>query len=410
MADEFTKEWLDNESGGTPLDAEAMNDFEARAEARVALKAALVDDDGYLWKRHGVVSGAAAAAQDAAVDALITAIGTKGGETRPAPGITMLDSIEVPVNRAIRVRGYGPGWRSTGGRNTVLQRKTAVSDPLLFCSGIDATNSGRALLDVMELQIDGRRDAGLMGVGPLLVVNRGSECHVEDVRLYNNDGYGASFGQFYNGHIRELRVSHCGSPTLDAFGRTQPAVFFGGMPDGGAVTINCSDLQLEQNYCTDLRVGYKGDAQGFVTEFNLEGAKFEGGLNSSGVPAAIAFPYIDLDFCEIANFTDIIIFSHRSVPAIIVNHVAGFGEDDGVHFNGLNITQSPTTADPDYMIEVTRGSCHIRNATLRGKPNIAYIHVGANVHADAFSFDGNVVTRDGSAAPPLVKDDRAAIA
>lgn len=373
------------------------------------------DDNGYLWKRHGVVMGSGAAAQDANIEALLTAIGTQGGETRPQPGITRVDSVVVPHNRAIRIRGYGPGWRSTGGHNTALMRKnlTAEGDAMFACDGVDFTNSGRALLDLYELMLDGARDAGLVqaaGVGPLLRIQRASESHIEDVRLYNNDGYGAVFGQFDNGHIEKFRVSHCGKDALDSLGRVMAAVAFYGMNDGGTVRVHGHDWQFEQNYATDLVVGNKDSSDGYATEFNVHGLSFEGGLDAAGAVNPIDFPYIEFGFCEISNFSDITIFSHRSVPNIVVDHgAAGFGEDDGVHLNGLNITQSPTVDDPDYMIEVKSGSLHIRNATLRGAPNIAYIHVESDVHEDAFSFDGNALTRDGSAAPPLIKDDRGVI-
>lgn len=371
------------------------------------------DDGGYLWKQHGILTGIGQASQDTNINNLLTLISNsaKGGETRPDYGDTMADNIVIPENRAITIKGFGSGWRSTGGAGSRIRRKSAAGSPtaLMFCSGTGLTDSTRGLGRVQNLMLHGGRDSGFMNQGPLLTINRGQQIILQDLYLFQNDGYGLTLGNFTNSYLNEINITHCGTPTLDAFGRVQSAMFVGAAGTTGTVRFLANNIHIEQSFCTDIRLGNADDSNGYVTEFVINGLSMEGGLNSSAVAAPIPYPYLHLGFAEIGVINGLHIFSHRSVPNILVEHPSGggAGADQDVQINGGSIIQSPSVADPDYMVEVTGGSIHFNNFEFRGKPNIAYIRIGPDVRPGNVSFDGRAITRDGTTPPTLVKDERA---
>lgn len=416
MADEYTKEWLDNESGGTPVDAEALNDFEARAEARVAAKALLANDDVFLWKRTGVLTTdkvGGVAAQDVPIANLIAILqaSARGAVMRPERGETRANRIILPENRAIAIEGVGSGWRSSGGVGSRIKRHAAggAADSLVSCIGSGLTDSTRALGRLARLMLHGGRDSGFMGQAPLVGFNRLQQVVLEDLYLFQNDGYGLALSQVFNSHLNEINVTHCGSPTLDAFGHVQSAIQVSGANDGGTVRFLANNWHVEQSFCTDVRLGLPSDTDSYVTEFVINGLSMEGGLDSSGVPNPIPYPYLHLGFAESGEINGLHIFSHRSVPSILSEHPAGggAGADDAVVIGGPGITQSPTTPNPDYFVEVTGGAVHFTPGfKIRGKPNIAYIHIGPNVRPGAVKFHGATIPRDGSTPPRLAVDER----
>jgi hypothetical protein len=323
---------------------------------------------------------------------------------RPDYGDTMVNAIVVPENRAIRVKGYGSGWRSTGGAGTRLRRASANANPLLSCIGSGLTDTTRALMGVERLLFHGGRDAGYTSQAPLLQIDRWQQGVIDDIYCFQNDGVGLALHNIYNCHVNKVNITHCGSPALDA-----AALHIGAAGSDGTVRFLANNWHIEQNFYTDVRLGNPDNANGYVTEFVINGLSMEGGLDSSGVPNPIPYPYLHLGFAESGIITGLYIYCHRSVPPILSEHPAGggAGADDAVKINGGGITQSSSVTNPDYFIDIQGGSVHFSNFYIRGKPNIAYIRIGANVRPGAVKWsDCATTTRDGSTPPLLCVDQR----
>lgn len=412
--DGFGKQWFDHSSGGTSVEAETIMDLGQRIKGQ----ALLANDDAYLWKRNGILTTADAggvAAQDVAAQALIDVLvaSSRGAILKPARGETRINKLTIPENRALVIEGYGTGWRSTAGVGSRLKRHVAGStaDALLACAGSGLTDTTRALAGLRRIMLHGGRDSGFLNQAPLVLFNRWQQGVIDDIYLFENDGPGLALGNIFNCHIDRVNITHCGSPTLDSFGHVQAALHVAGAGTDGSVRFLANNWHVEQSFATDVRLGNPDNAGGYVTEFVINGLSMEGGLDSSGVPNPIPYPYLHLGFAESGAINGLYIFCHRSVPPILVEHPAGggAGADDAVKINGVGITQSSTTADPDYFIDVQGGSLHLSNFYIRGKPNVAYVRIGADVRPGAVVIGSGcqMITRDGSVPPVLVQDNRA---
>jgi hypothetical protein len=327
--------------------------------------------------------------------------GHGGREHYPSSIYTLNDGTIIPVNLAVLLEGEGSGWRSNLGRGTTFQRRAnpaVVDSPMISCLAIGATDSERSLARLKGLRLRGGADIGVTdGTGLALGGPQEGNPLIDDVRLEQFPGTAAFLNNVFNCSIDHFRVTHSGSAT-----DTKEACRIAGTPNGGTVTLNGYDWQFEQNSWTDLRIGGEPDfANGFVTEFNLFGAKFEGGLD-------VEAPYIHYAFCEISNLYGIGIFSHRSVPSILVEHMQlGPGEDQPVNQYGW-IAQAPSVASPDYFIDVQGGNLHYHGG-IRGTPGVAHVRIGANVRPGNFTFDGQVFDFNGTTSTPaelIVEDNR----
>lgn len=328
----------------------------------------------------------------------------------PASPYVWNDGVSIPENRCIILEGDTPGWRSGGGKGSTLLRLDdpsagAIADyqgAMVALMGSDSGDTQRAIGGIRHMQLDGGYSAGVVdGIGVL--VQRGQEATLEDVRFYNFPKTALQVNQSFNADWRKLRVTHSGDEASDS-----AAVHIGGAGapgnTDGTITQDIYGLQMEQNRGVDLRITGNPVGTGHPsTEINIFGGKCEGGL---GVTA----PYHHLEFAELVSIVGHRIFAHRSVPAILSEHlVTGPGEMRGVRYVGGEIELGAGITPPDYFVEILGGSVSFTGMTFKGVPNIAYVHVGASALSGAFHWGGGnrLMDLDGTTpSKPLLKDDR----
>lgn len=334
----------------------------------------------------------------------IAASGHGGTEFFPARfgPYTVNDGWVVPENRAIYAEGEFPGWRSTGGKGSVLMRRSNPSvsgQPMLLGEGSDSGDSERCLLGVRNLQFDGGADAGVTD-GEGVVFQRGQETYLEHTRFYNFPKTALRATQIFNGTWIAPRVTHSGDGTTD------PAISIEstGTPGNvdGTITLDIFGLQQEQNNGTDLQITGNPNGAGHPsTEINIIGGKWEGGV---GVSA----PYHHHEFSELNRLNGGVIFCHREVPPILVEHlVTGDGEDRMVQYSNYTIEQAAGVTDPDYLIDVQGGAISFEGE-LRGDPAVAHVRIDNAVRAGAVAIDAKCFTKatGGGRIPLVVEDNR----
>lgn len=327
----------------------------------------------------------------------------------PSSPYVVNEGISIPENRAIVIDGDGPGWRSAAGKGSVLQRLeepsadaiTATEGAIIAYLGSDSGDSDRAIGAVRHLQLDGGASIGVSeGIG--LKVQRGQEFDVEDLRLYNFPGVALRANQIFNGTWRKLRITHSGNDDDAAF-----HIGGAGTPGNtdGTITLDVIGLQMEQNAGTDLKITGNSVGVGHPsTEINIVGGKWEGPGDGSN-----ANPYHHFEFAELVNLSSLGIFSFRSVPAILCEHlVTGPGEDRGVRYSNCWFELGAGITPPDYFVEVLGGSVHFSNCTFKMDVGTAFAHVGPSAREGAISFgDCKFIDLSGGrSTAPLLHDER----
>lgn len=333
--------------------------------------------------------------------------GLGGGTVYFPPGDYGLSStVTVPPDIPIRLRGAGIAMKTSnaaGGNfgGTRIRRISGASFPLLHCQGSPLA-ANRAWVEITDLELSGGVGSGIVG----LLLERGNEAHLRNVKFSSCPGGGLIAREWFNGSGEKLWFTACG------YEATSPACLFSYKSEGQGAsdTVRLNDVQFLGSAGTDLKL--TGDAVSLATQRVLfSNLTFEG----TGIASAVACPFVDLDYAESCKFANVSIASHNggtgtartATPIQIGNNALGGSPTHPHQFS--NVTFTSADALLAYVVQVAHAAVQFSNlsAVFSGTGGLTTAHVRYESSASGARGTGYPTQINSNSTKPWVSDNRA---